>query len=253
MSFIPCLPSGRTMPRERVWASRLAAITFACVALLLSVPGQAQQKQQKFSDTIHVIQRKPVLQKGRFDLAPRIGLTLNDSIQRNVRVGGNANYHFTERFYAGALFDWYNFGNVLGGPTSAFEEISNETNTNADAAVLNWAGGLELGFVPIVGKFSFFNSAILYYDVGITAGGVWTDSASIALPASKGGFGGTVSLSNRIFLTRWMAVNLEIRDTMFMASLKGLSEKSFTHVASASFGMSFFLPTAFEYSDTVDE
>ncbi len=253
MSFIPCLPNGRTMPRERVWATRLAASTFAFVALFVSVPGQAQQKQQKFSDTIHVIQRKPVLQKGRFDIAPRIGVTFNDAIQRNFRVGANANYHFTERFYVGALFDWYNFGGVLGGQSTAFEEIGTETKTNAEAPVLNWAGGLELGFVPIVGKFSFFNSAILYYDVGITAGGVWTDSASVALPSSKGGAGGTISLSTRIFLNRWMAVNLEVRDVMYMASLKGMTEKSLSHAASASIGMSFFLPTAFKYSDETDE
>ncbi|MBA2662939.1 MAG: outer membrane beta-barrel domain-containing protein [Bradymonadaceae bacterium] len=241
------------MPREGIWASRLAGAMLVCLALLVAQPAMAQQKRTKFSDTIHVVQRKPVLQKGRFDLAPRFGMSLNDSIYRSFKVGTNANYHFTERFYVGGLFEWYNFGGVLGSPTTAYQDIATQTNTRADSAVLNWVGGLELGFAPIVGKFSLFNSAILYYDVSFTAGGIWTDSASIALPSAKGGPGGTVSISNRIFLNRWMAFNFEVRDNIYMATLKGLPDSTLTHAASASLGISLFLPTAFQYSDASDE
>ena len=82
-----------------------------CTLLLclfaLPAPLFAQQVRKKFKDTIHIVQRKPVLQKGRFELAPRFGMTFNDALYRSFRVGSSANYHITERLFIGGLFDWY--------------------------------------------------------------------------------------------------------------------------------------------------
>jgi outer membrane beta-barrel protein len=238
------------MPKDSMWWTRIAIVMVVGLSFsLVSETVSAQETRQEFSDTIHVVQKKPVLQKGRFDLVPRFGVSLNDSMYRSYKVGVNGNYHFSERFYAGGIFEWYNFGGVLGGPTSNFKDVNSQTRTTADAAYLNWAGGLELGFVPLAGKFALFNRAILYYDMALTAGGMWADASTIALPASQGGAAGTVSLSNRIFFNRWMAVNLEVRDVVFMAGLRNQDEKSMTHAVTASLGLSMYFPTAFRYSD----
>jgi outer membrane beta-barrel protein len=241
------------MPLHGIRVHRLSAALLVLFALLLALPAAAQQRSNKQGDTIHVVQRRPVLQKGRLDIAPRFGMSINDSIHRSFKVGVNGNYHFSERLYVGGLFEWYNFGTVLGGPTTLYRDVNAESRTAADSAVLKYVAGAELGFAPLVGKFALFNRGILFYDVSLTAGGVWTDSASIALPSSISGPGGTVSLNSRVFLNRWMAVNFEVRDVLFMARLRGLADETLTHVVTASLGLNFYIPGSFEYKDAAED
>jgi outer membrane beta-barrel protein len=233
---------------------RFLASVLCCGAIVLALqePAAAQETRQEFDDTIHVVQRKPVLQKGRLDFVPRIGLTFNDTIYRTMKVGVNANYHISESLYVGGLFEWYDFGDALGGQTQTFESIQNETSTTADAPVVNWLGGLEIGYKPIVGKFALFNSGILFYDLGVTLGGAYVNSQSVAIQSASSGFGGTISMVGRVFLNDWMAINLEIRDVIFSADLAGASG-TIANVASVAGGVSFYLPTSFQYSDQAEE
>ncbi|MGM0555026.1 MAG: outer membrane beta-barrel domain-containing protein [Myxococcota bacterium] len=233
---------------------RFLASVLCCGAIVLALqePAAAQETRQEFDDTIHVVQRKPVLQKGRLDLVPRIGLTFNDTIYRTMKVGVNANYHIAENLYVGGLFEWYDFGDALGGRTQTFKSIQNETSVAADAPVINWLGGLELGYKPIVGKFALFNSGILFYDLGVTLGGTYVNSQSVSIQNASGGPGATISMVGRVFLNDWMAINLEIRDVIFSADLLGASG-TIANVASVSGGVSLYLPTSFEYSDQAAE
>jgi outer membrane beta-barrel protein len=241
------------MPELRILPSpsfrKSTAWLVGILALLMAAPALAQETERReFSDTIHVIQRKPVLQNGRLDLVPRFGMSINDSMYRHFKVGVNANYHFTESVYLGGLFEWYNFGDVLGGPTSSYEAGQNATRASSDAAVVNWAGGLELGYVPIVGKFAFAESFIVYYDMGVTAGGAYINAESLALRSAEGTIGGTASLVTRIFFNDWMALNIELRDLIFQSDLRG-APGSLTNLITVAAGFSFYVPTAFEYSD----
>lgn len=232
-------------------SSTRAALPWLVAALVLAVatPVMAEDTaKEDFEDTIHVVQKKPVLQKSRFDLVPRFGMSVNDSMYRHFKVGVSGNYHFTESLYLGGLFDWYNFGDTLGGPTASFKASQNATGSASDAAVVNWSGGLELGYIPIVGKFAFAESFIVYYDMGVTLGGEYINSESIALPGATGGPGGTVSLVTRVFFNDWLALNLEVRDLIFSADLKG-QQGAITNLVTVAAGLSFYLPSSFEYSE----
>jgi outer membrane beta-barrel protein len=240
-------------PNESRSRSRSSFLVFAAALVSLSClasDAMAQQVRAKFNDKIHVVQPKPVLQKGRFEFAPRFGASVNDDIYRHFKVGVQGNYHIAESFYVGAMFDWFDFGDALGGVTSSYESIANQTGASADTPVVKWAGGLEVGFVPFVGKFSFFNSAIVYYDFALTAGGAYINAESLGLPGAKGTPGGTVSLSSRFFLNKWLALNMEVRDLIFTQDLIG-SSGTLANVVTIGGGLSVFLPTSFEYSDSV--
>ncbi len=225
------------------------------LTLFVASPAFAQDDDVEatdYQDTIHVVQPKPVLQKGRFDLSPRIGMTINDAVHRNIMVGAGANFHFTERVYAGALLQWFNFGGVLGGATQTFRDVNAETRGTIDAAYLNWATGAEVGFVPLFGKFAFLNRGIIFYDVSLTAGALFVESSSLSAPAARqNGPAGTISLSTRMFLNRWMALNVEVRDVLFMGTLRGVENQVLTHSVTLGVGMSFYLPTTFEYTESV--
>ncbi len=233
---------------------------FACVAaaflgLMAPEDASAQQVRRQFKDKIHVLQPKPVLQKQRFDISPHIGFSFNDPLFQSVRVGVNANYHISERLYVGALFDWYNFGNALGGITESYQATLDSTSSTPDAPALNFAGGLEVGLVPIFGKFSLFNSGIVYYDAAITLGAMYVDRRGIQLPSIAEGppLGGTASLVMHIFLNEWLSLNFEVRDTLFMATLQDATEASLSHIATATFGVGFYLPTQVSRSTDPNE
>ena len=231
------------------WRRPLVLCMFLLCLFALPTPLFAQQVRKKFKDTIHIVQRKPVLQKKRFELAPRFGMTFNDALYRHFRVGANANFHITERFFVGALFDWYNFGSALGGPTSAFTQTIAQTNSAPDTPVINWFGGAEIGFVPIFGKFSLFNSGLLFYDVGFTLGGGAAESRSAQLNTPEIGAGITASVFNHIFLNDWISLNFEVRDQIYFATLATSTEQQLAHAVSFSVGFGFFLPTRFEYTE----
>lgn len=223
-------------------------VSWVCGGALLggfSADASSQEVRQEFDDTIHVVQRKPVLQKSRLDLTPRIGVTFNDSIYRTMKVGASANYHISEKLYVGGLFEWYDFGGALGGQTSTFDTVRAETSTRADAPVLNWAGGLEVGYKPLVGKFALVNRGILFYDIAVTGGLAYVNGESLQVPETSG-VGATISVVGRVFLNQWLAVNIEVRDIIYSADLAGASG-TLANVASLSGGLSLYLPTSFSY------
>lgn len=229
----------------------LAVTLVFAATTLIPDDAHAQRVRTSFKDTVHVVQPKPVLQKKRFEIAPRLGASINDDIFQSFRVGATATYHITESIHVGALFDWYDFGETLGGPTGSFEQLRNQTGASTDTAKINFTGGLEVGFVPIHGKFSLFDSALVFYDFSVSAGGLWIDAESVAVGVAEGKPGGTIALTGRFFLNKWIALNAELRDVIFMQQLQDGGD-AFTNVVTTGFGFSFYFPTTFEYSDSVE-
>ncbi len=242
----------RTLALIGALSAFCAATAIAPNSFAQETPAQKETLKRKFKDKIHVVQPKPVLQKMRFELAPRLGMTVNDSVVRNYRIGLNANFHIIEALYIGLTFDWYDFGGALGGPTDVFEQVQNQTGTVPESAVLNWFAGAEIGYVPFWGKFAIFNRSIAFYDFAITVGGGAVNAESLSIPAPYTTGGGTISLQGRIFFNKWIAMNIEVRDVIFLADLDGASG-ALSNIASVGIGASFFLPTTFKYSDKIIE
>lgn len=233
-------PSRAQLVGSRSWWLLLAMIALGSVTISAS-EAQAQQVRRKFKDPIHVVQPKPVLQAGRIDLEPRLGYTFNDSLASTLKVGAELRYHFSERFYLGGMFDWYNFGTTLSGPTDTYTEVQSQTSTAPDTALLNWFGGLELGWVPIFGKFALFNSSIIYYDVALTLGGGFANSASVQLTTGKGGPALTAAMVGHVFLTNWLSLNVGVRDVSFFTALQGAeSDSTLAHAVSMDIGVGFY-------------
>lgn len=249
MSQSTCTPRRGRHLKSAAFAAFLAVVATSAFTANDAF-AQDERVRKKFKDKIHVVQPKPVLQKGRFELQPKFGFSLNDAINRNVMLGAGATYHLVESLSIGGLFEWYDFGGALGGETNTFEIVSNQTGTDADAARINYMAGLELGYTPIYGKFALLNSGIVYYDVSVTLGGAFISAESVLLPAAQNTGGGLVGLNARAFLTKWLALNIFVRDTIFLADLQGAND-SLINIVMTGVGVSFYLPTAFEYREKV--
>lgn len=231
------------------WRKRLPVLLVALLATLVVAPTQAsaeQEEKKEFEDTIHVIQKKPVLEKNRLEIQPRFGMSVNDSVYRSFKAGANLNFHISERAYIGGLFEWFDFGGALGGKTKAFD-AARQLNLAPNAPVVQWFGALEAGFVPIYGKFALFNLSIIYYDFGVSLGVGYANAGSLTVNPS-GTFGVTGSIHGRFFLNDWMAFNLELRDLSYPGNAAGPDFGGLANVVTTSAGFSFYFPTSFEYS-----
>ena len=189
-----------------------------------------------------LFQPKPVLQKGRLDVSPRFGYTVNDSLASTPKAGVGLSYHFTERFYVSGMFDWFKFGPTLSGPTDAYDQSFSQTGTAPDSPVPNFMGGLEVGWVPAFGKFALFNSGIIYYDLSLSVGGGWMDAQSIQITSSSGSPAVTLALTSHIFLSDWFSLNAGVRDVSYQASLRGLEDKVLAHTVTVDLGFGMYFP-----------
>lgn len=228
----------------RVPAWRLAPKFLWIVLLTLCAPVVAQaQEEAAPEDEIFVWQRKPFLQKGRAELVPLFGVTINDDLIRQFEVGGELSYHATESVWFGARFGWFDLGE-LGGVTDQYFEVLDKTSSVPDVVELQWYAGAKIGYAPIYGKFAIFSSAVVYYDVSVYAGGGWMNH--FTSQGEAGSPAGEIGIMPRIFLNRWLALNLAVQDRIMPAELNNAS--SLVHVVTAQLGLSVFMPFGFEYS-----
>lgn len=235
------------MPKRRSLARTLGFLAFALV--MSGGPWleelAAEDLSQPEKDQILVLQRKPFLRKGRVELLPQIGMTVNDSLIKQYRVGGNLAWHIAEPFWVGTHFAWYDLGE-LGGVTDEYNEVLSKTSSVPDLVEMKWFAGGDVGYVPMYGKFAFFDRLILYYDVSVFAGAGYLTHVTSQTDGQAGTVAGNLGAQQRIFLSDWLALVFEVRDYAFMADL--VDGTNFTNIVSVSAGASIFFPFTFEYT-----
>jgi outer membrane beta-barrel protein len=196
-------------------------------------------------DEIFVLQHKPFLRKGRLELAPSFGATVNDPLIKQFEVGGALTYHISEDFWLAGNFGWLDLGG-LGGETDEYNEVLDKTNSAPEVVEQKMYAGGSFGYVPLYGKFAIFDSAIVYYDASIYLGGGFLTHITDTTGGEVGAPAGELGFKMRIFLTRWLSLYVDVKDRMVAAELKdGTSLQQFVI---ASGGVSIFVPFDFQYT-----
>jgi outer membrane beta-barrel protein len=218
------------------------------VAVLLAVwmmplDASAQTKAED-GDEIAVVQRKPVLRKGRVEFTPQIGWTVNDSLIQQFELGGQLKYHASEFLLFGVDFGWFDLGE-LGGVTDEYLDVLSKTSSIPEVVELKWWAGGHVGVVPIYGKFAIFDAAVVYYDLSVFVGAGYMTHVT-GLGGEAGAPGGDLGLQFRIFMNKWLALSMNLHDRIVPVELKAGS--SIAQIVSVNFGTSFFLPFGFEYT-----
>lgn len=242
-----CLP-GIDMGTNHRMFRLFAAVVVAVAATATVATADAQDDPEDYGDAIHVVQPKPVLQQGRINVTPQLGMTINDPLYRGFKIGGKARFHITERFYLGGLFEWHDFGGVLGGPTQTYRDVEAETQATPDAPHLNWGVAGELGFAPMFGKFSIFNRGLIYYNVSVSLGGGTVESGSVATAAADTGPAATLGIGAQFFFNDWMGLDVEVRNVTYEGTIRGEGDV-LSHSWTVGAGISLLFPRSFEYEE----
>lgn len=222
-------------------------------------------------EEIYAIQRVYALRRHRAEISPNVTINVNDPYQSRLGVGLGLNYWFTNVLAIGANAIWYDFGS--GGAEESDTAFFTRRSTRLGIPLTEWQTGAWLNFtyVPIYGKFAAFNRFIFEWDAYLVGGVGMMRTRPIPVfdPSVRDFDWGTrvsfnAGLGLRVFLSRWLTLNVEFRDYIFLERYENTripvdtvqrqdpdnwlaSGSSVTHNASISVGLTFFIPPSFDY------
>lgn len=213
---------------------------------------------------ILVVVRKPFLKLRRTELYPFVSVTMNDNMITHYTIGGEFAYWMTDVLAIGVEAQYY--VHAFGEP---FDLVARQARRLPTVNQYNWSSALNFHYVPVYGKFAIFDKKLVAWEVAFTAGIGAGQSEVIPRDTKYPGFTNiliqpNVGANMRFFLAKWLTVNLGIRDYMFIDKFEP-TDRSPTMNATASdakdnatsafinnimfqIGVSFWLPTSFEYT-----
>jgi outer membrane beta-barrel protein len=239
----------------------------------------SEEKQIKAEmGLITVVQRQRMLKKGRFELSPQFGITVNDPYVRHYTLGLDLNYWLTNRMALGLTGT-----GLIGAKTPRYDNIRFQEGLLLTANQILWQASLNYTYNPFYGKIAIFNRALLHWEGSLVVGGgamqtrVLPRYESLHEPFSTVTGGGHIGIMGRFYGRRidWLSVNWGVRTWLFadklepinrgpdndptdgMADDPSLDSPSAAKAASdfqigynviVFLGVSFYFPTSFEYT-----
>lgn len=207
----------------------------------------AEEEAAPSEETIFVVQGKPFLVAGKFELSPQIAQSVNDSFTSHTGLLASGIYHLKENVafeLTGGVFGWWDVGGPrLGGRDSELTVELREKESLAPERVklyqFPWFLAGDAQWSPLYGKVSVHDIALgqfnLYLSVGAGIFGMQLESLTqngvqksyVTLPGSFGVDGvPTATLSTsfgggmRFYFTDWLGVRLEVRDYVLPVSVR---------------------------------
>lgn len=222
---------------------------------------------------ITVVQRQRMLKKKRFEIQPQIGLSINDPYVRHYTLGLDLNYWITNRLAIGVTGT-----GLIGARTARYDNIRSQLGLLLTANQTLWQASVNLVYNPFYGKIAIFNRALLHWEGAVVVGGGALQTRIIprleALhePFTNVTGGGHFGIMGRFYgpNTDWVSVNWGIRAWVYPDKLEhplrgpsmGVDDPTLNDAAAAKaaapttlgwnvvayLGLSFYLPTSFEYT-----
>ena len=176
---------------------------------------------------MYAVEQIYALRRHRLELNPYWGFTLNDQFVSHPGPGVDINYYITNVLAVGVN------GNFYGGLNEDSDFNFENRRATRVAVPLNeyqWGANLNFTYVPMYGKFAGFNEFIFSYDAFLLGGlgAISTRPIAVIDPDNrnfsfKPKLDFNVGFGLRIFLNRWFAARLEIRDYIYVEQLEALT------------------------------
>jgi outer membrane beta-barrel protein len=235
--------------------TRAARIGLCCaVALASFAPAAARASAaDAFENKIKPISGRLYAKSGKLELTLPTGqISLMDAFYSKYMGGAKLSYHFNEYLSLG-LTGAYGTTDTTGSTSVCRGNEGCQAATPAQLyqvpGLIRWMAAAEVGFSPIYGKLNVFAEKAVHFDLSIMAGADLISYRDVidANQASAGvvpGYvttpGGHIGLGTRIFLSRLIALRLELRDVIY--SVSSLSTGKLQNQLFAEVGLSFLIP-----------
>jgi outer membrane beta-barrel protein len=216
---------------------------------------------------IYAVQQIYALRTRRFELQPYWSFSLNDQFVTHTGPGLAANYYITNVLAIGLNGTFYD-----GLNSDSDFNFENRRAAHIGVPLNEYFGQANVNFtyVPVYGKFAGFSNFIFHYDAYVLGGLGIIDTRPIPVIdpdnrnfSFKPKLDFSVGVGLRIFLNRWFAAILEIRDYLYSEQIENTQVAAstaqqqnpatwfgpniFTNDFQAQVGVSIFLPVSWEY------
>ncbi len=227
---------------------------------------EVEAKKEIRSREIYAVQQQYVIKAQRFEIMPYFAVTMNDQFVNHDAPGLALNYYITQVLAVGVNGNWYD---GLNADSDFNFQNRREAHVAVPLNIYQFSADLNFTYVPMYGKFAGFGDFIFHYDAYIDGGlGIIRTKPIPIIDPDNRSFPDWNTLLNfdvgigfRIFFNRWVAAILEVRDLIYSEKIERLtidsnpSDKTKwydegTHITNnvqLQVGLSFFLPTSFEY------
>ncbi|MDQ3367413.1 MAG: outer membrane beta-barrel domain-containing protein [Myxococcota bacterium] len=226
--------------------------------------GELKRTPLSWKDIVVVV-RKPFLKAKRTELYPFVGTTMNDNMIRHYAIGGELSYYLTDVLAIGVEGQYY-----VDSFREPFDLVARQARRLPTVNKYNWSAALNFHYVPVYGKFAIFDKRLITWEVAFTAGIGAGQSEVIPRDTTFESFSTLLIMPNvganmRFFLAKWLTLNVGVRDYLFIdkfepttrmkggmndsgAAAKENASSAFINNVMFQIGLSFWLPTSFEYT-----
>jgi len=225
--------------------------------------GEVKKTPLSWQDILVVV-RKPFLKVRRTELLPFVAVTMNDNMIRHYGLGGELAYYLTDALAIGVEGQYYQ--HQFNEP---FDLVARQARRLPTVNQYNWSAALDFHYVPIYGKFAILDHRLVTWEVVLTAGLGAGQSEVIPRDKQFPGFTNlliepNVGGSMRFFLAKWLTISAGVRDYIFYDHFEPTNRDAMTNATAAEaaahadgslinnimfqIGLSFWLPTSFEYT-----
>jgi outer membrane beta-barrel protein len=226
----------------------------AAAVLLSAAPSHAESNDL---DGSPAVRRQFMMRSDRIELSGSVGSTFAEVYQQTALLGLGGRYYINDSFAAGLQLD---IGTIAfpTNLTSNFEDADGSLPSSArradkvDYAIPRVSAGVEVQYVPWVGKLNLLESKIIRFDLAaqLGLGGSLRSSDSEDLAGFK--FGPSAGVTLRVFLSDNTAVHLRVTDYLYTAADARFEDdeldESFGHHFVSMVGFSYFLPATVKLS-----
>jgi len=210
---------------------------------------------------ILVVVRKPFLKVKRIELLPTWGVTMNDNIIQHIQLSANLNYYLTDVLAVGLEGSYY-----LDRNREPFDLVARQARRLPTVNKYNYGASLNFHYVPVYGKFAVLNEYLIHWETYFTAGVGFTQSETKVRdprfqPFTNFLITPNVGASMRFFLTKFLTVNVGLRDYVFVDKFEAVdrtevngevardnADSAIINNVVFQLGLSFWIPPTFEYT-----
>jgi outer membrane beta-barrel protein len=180
-------------------------------------------------DDYGVIQNRTFSKAGKLYLSAVYGPLLNDPFAKSRAAGAMFGYYFTEDF--GLEAHYFSYSTSKSETLEKFNTLS-AAGVSPNYDLIKSAAALSLTYTPFYAKMAFMNKAILYFDMGFTAGlGLTSYDQVIRFKDSGGTILGEdkiaqssphfeLGVMQQLFLNKNIAFRVDVKNSFYSQKIK---------------------------------
>lgn len=195
-----------------------------------AAPEERRAPLRPLREEVVAVQQIYALRKGRVEIAPSFGISMNDPFVSHPALALALNYYVTEVLAIGANILWFDYGPAGNLTTDTNFQVGRSFRLVIPITEYQIAASLNFSYVPMYGKFALFREFIVHWDAYVLGGvGAFrTRPVPVVDPDNRSfDWGMRISVVNpgigfRVYSSRFASIFVELRDYIFLEKFESL-------------------------------